>query len=49
MSGGEFTAEIEIGSPVKPFTVTAFTVVVVAILISAGLSGLFSFERDSEE
>ena len=49
MSEGEFTAQIEIGSPVHPSTVAAFTVVVVAILISAGLSGLFSFEGDSEE
>ena len=44
MSEAEFTAEIKIGSPVKPFSVAAFTVVVVAILISASLSGFFSFE-----
>ncbi|MCK5868758.1 MAG: CocE/NonD family hydrolase, partial [Candidatus Thalassarchaeum sp.] len=49
MSEAEFTAEIKIGSPVKPFSVAAFTVVVVAILISASLSGFFSFEEGSEE
>ena len=49
MSEAEFTAEIKIGSPVKPFSVAAFTVVVVAILISASLSGFFSFKEGSEE